>query len=221
MRASDLFQEHEIAAIESAIDAAERATAAEIVPVVASASGRYDRAEDLFGLCLGLVALAITWFALGGHGSAVAASWAPAGPGLGTALLAVLGGFVAGAALATRFTVLRLPFISRTEMLEEVTRGAREAFQRERLRATTNAAGVLIYVSVHERLVRVLADDRAAEHLSAAMLEEICALVTDGLKRGTAADGLGAAIARTGELLADALPASGTSELPNRLVLLD
>lgn len=220
MRASDLFSRDEIASIESAIDTAEQATAAEIVPVVASASGRYDRAEDLFGLCLALIALAVAWFALD-NDSAVAASWAPAGLGLGAALVIVLGGFVAGAALAARLTVLRLPFISRVEMLEEVERGAREAFQRERLRATTNGAGVLIYVSVHERLVKVLADDRAAEHLSAAMLEEICALVTAGLKRGAAADGLRAAIARTGELLAGPLPAAGASELPNHLVLLD
>ena len=140
---------------------------------------------------------------------------------LGAALALVLVGFVVGAALASRITALRLPFISRAEMHEEVERGAREAFQRERIRTTTNGAGVLIYVSLHERLVRVLADDRAAEHLSAAMLEEICALVTDGLKRGAPADGLRDAISRTGELLANALPASGTSELPNRLVLRD
>lgn len=220
MRASDLFSRDEITAIERAIEAAEQATAAEIVPVVASASGRYDRAEDLFGLCLALTALTVAWIALDTNG-AVTASWAPAGLGLGTALFIVLGGFIVGAALAARLTVLRLPFISRAEMLEEVARGAREAFQRKRIRATTNGAGVLIYVSVHERLVRVLADDRAAQHLSTAMLEEICALVTDGLKRGAAAEGLSAAIARTGELLATALPASGASELPNHLVLLD
>jgi putative membrane protein len=220
MRASDLFSRDDVASIESAIDAAERATDAEIVPVVASASGRYDRAEDLFGLCLALITLATAWIALDSGGPG-AASWASAGLGLGAALALVLVGFVVGAALASRITVLRLPFISRAEMHEEVERGAREAFQRERIRTTTNGAGVLIYVSLHERLVRVLADDRAAEHLSAAMLEEICALVTDGLKRGAPADGLRDAISRTGELLANALPASGTSELPNRLVLRD
>lgn len=220
MRASNLFSRDDIAAIETTIETAERAAAAEIVPVVTSASGRYDRAEDLFGLCLALLALALAWVVFDSN-SAVTASWASSGLGLGAALIIVLGGFIAGATLATRVTALRLPFISSAEMLAEVERGAREAFQRERIRATTNSAGVLIYVSLHERLVRVLADDRAAEQLSSAMLEEICTLVTDGLQRGAAADGLCAAITRTGELLANALPANGASDLPNHLVLID
>ncbi|MGR9089060.1 MAG: hypothetical protein ACU85U_00605 [Gammaproteobacteria bacterium] len=220
MRASELFSREDIESIERAIEQAEQSTAGEIVPVVASASGRYDRAEDLFGVCMALVALACAWIALDST-SDIGSSWAPAGLGLGAALAIVLGAFLAGATLASRVTVLRLPFISRAEMREEVARSAREAFQRERIRATSNGGGVLIYVSVYERLVKVIADDRAAEHLSAGMLEEICALVTDGLKRTAPADGLRDAILRTGELLTPALPVSGASELPNRLVLRD
>ena len=46
--------------IEAAIGEAEQKTAGEIVPVVATASGRYDRGEDLFGLvALCLVAVLV------------------------------------------------------------------------------------------------------------------------------------------------------------------
>ena len=51
-------------AINTAVAAAESKTSAEIVPVVADSSGRYDRAEDLCGLWLGLILMIITWILL-------------------------------------------------------------------------------------------------------------------------------------------------------------
>ena len=130
---------------------------------------------------------------------------------------------MANAILATHFPVLRLPFIARAEMIEEVERSARETFQRVRIRDTDAGTGVLIYVSLYEHVVKVICDDSAAATLPMESLEEVCALMVDGLKRGQPAEGLVLAVKKTGELLAPNLPpsANDTNELANHLVLID
>ena len=60
-RASELFSEQDRRVVRAAVEEAERGTAGEIVPVVATTSGRYDRGEDLFGLVVAVVALTIAW----------------------------------------------------------------------------------------------------------------------------------------------------------------
>ena len=61
VRASTFFPEEDKVLIEKAIADAEQATSGEIVPVVATRSGRYDRAEDLVGIILGLVVVSLVW----------------------------------------------------------------------------------------------------------------------------------------------------------------
>ena len=53
IKATRLITDADRQRINAAIADAELHTSAEIVPVVASASGRYDRAEDIAGLWLG------------------------------------------------------------------------------------------------------------------------------------------------------------------------
>ncbi|HLG43293.1 MAG TPA: hypothetical protein VI643_08000, partial [Planctomycetota bacterium] len=57
MVASSFFSEADRKAVSEAIAAAERATAGEIVPVVSTRSGDYDRAEDLAGLGAAMLAV--------------------------------------------------------------------------------------------------------------------------------------------------------------------
>jgi putative membrane protein len=221
--ASSLFNQQEKQSIEAAIAAAEKTTAGEIVPVIATVSGRYDRAEDVFGLLFGIVALIAAWVLFQDPASA---SWSTIQTqvlGLPAIAGILIGGFLLGAMLASYFPMLRLPFIARAEMIEEVERRALETFQRERIRDTGGATGVLIYVSLYEHIVKVIGDDAAAATLPVAALEEICALIVDGLKQGRPADGLQQAVTRTGELLAEQLPrtAEDTNELANHLILID
>ena len=60
-QASDIFSSQQRQQVEQAITEAESGTSCEIVPVVASASGRYDRAEDIIGLWLAVIAAAAVW----------------------------------------------------------------------------------------------------------------------------------------------------------------
>ena len=58
--ASSLFTDSDRERVNNSVRAAEARTSAEIVPVVATASGRYDRAEDLIGLWLGVLFMVVT-----------------------------------------------------------------------------------------------------------------------------------------------------------------
>lgn len=82
--------------------------------------------------------------------------------GLAAVIAIIVAGFLVGATLATRFPVLRLPFIPPGEMRHEVERRALEVFQRYRIRTTRGGTGVLIYVSLYEHMVRVVPGASAA-----------------------------------------------------------
>lgn len=224
MKASQLFTARDRERIAEAIAAAEARTSGEIIPVAAGESGRYDRAEDVFGVLTALAVLATGWTLSGMRSGSE--DWVSAGtppPGLFGVALLVIVGFAAGASLASFVPVLRLPFILRQEMDEEVDRSAAEAFHRFRLRETAGATGILIYVSLYEHRVRVLGDSAISGKLGEADWQSICSAVTDGMKRGLPAEGLVQAIGRAGDLLARHFPreTSDRNELVNELKLLD
>ena len=223
-RASDLFDEDQRRRINEAVAAAERRTAAEIVPAIATASGRYDRAEDLVGLWVGLVAMIVVWFVF--RAAPPSGDWAAGWrwtAGVWPLVAAVLIGFVAGAGLASFCPVLRRLFIPRRELAAEVKRMARQVFFDSRLSRTTGRTGLLIFVSLYERRVVVLADEAVSDALGESDLQAIRDDVLGGLRSKQACEGLCAAIARAGELLESRLPiqADDTDELANELVVLD
>jgi len=221
--ASSLFNAEDKRSVELAIAEAEKMTAGEIVPVIATVSGRYDRAEDLFGLVFALIVLTATWTLFQSTNETGWAVTHSAALGLPAVAGILIGGFVIGAALATHFPVLRLPLITRAEMLEEVERRALETFQRERVRDTSSGTGVLIYVSLYEHLVKVIGDNAVSAELPEEALEDVCALVVNGLRIGRPAEGLQQAVKKTGELLAAHLPptAESANELANHLIFVD
>jgi putative membrane protein len=211
-KASELFTAEEREAISRAVSSAESRTAAEIIPAVTSSSGRYDRAEDVFGLIFALLVLVVGWLALSDGRPSEDWTGVSVPPfGLFSVIVTLLVGFAIGAALATRFPVLRLPFISAREMRDEVERAAGEAFFRLRLRKTAGATGILIYVSVYERMVRVVGDDAIAEK------------PIEGLRDERPGEGLVAAIERCGDLCAPHFPPlpDDEDELSNELRILD
>lgn len=222
-KATSLFTDEDKAAVEQAIVSAEQMTSAEIVPVVATASGRYDRAEDIFGFVLSLVALSLYWLLVQ---PSVGTNWSTDGSGqplLWPVLIILTAAFVIGASLATILPSLRLPFISRQEMQEEVERRARETFQRQRIRATDNSNGVLIYLSLYEHMVHVVGDDAVNEHISASDWQQVTEIIVRAMKSDQPTEGLVEAIAHCGQMLKEHFPyhENDRNELANSLVLLD
>ena len=224
-QASRYFSDEDKKAISAAVAEAETSTSGEIVPVVATVCGRYDRAEDVVGLLTGLIVLAGGWlFCPYVHPDA---GWRAgillSSTGLVPALVCVLAGFIAGSALATRIPALRLPFIPAREMQEEVQRAAWAAFAEFRLRGTRDSTGILIFVSLYERRVVVIPDDGIAQKTGGDAWRDVRDLVIDGLRRKQAAEGLKAGIRKCGEILSLHCPrkADDRNELGDELRLID
>ncbi len=224
-KATQLFTKDEIRAIEAAVTEVEKMTSAEVVPVVATASGRYDRAEDLFAFLLSLLVLGCAWGGFQGIRSS-AMEWSGSLAfrlNLPLVLAILIAVFFTGIALASRFPLLRLPLIAKREMREEVERRARETFQRLRIRGTRNATGILIYVSLHERMVHVVGDDAINAKLSRDDWEALSEIIISGFKDGQPMEGMRNGIRRCGEILARHFPIEpgDRNELADKLHLID
>ncbi|MCR9202000.1 MAG: hypothetical protein NXI04_25440 [Planctomycetaceae bacterium] len=223
-RAAELFNETQRQQVEEAVASAEAATSCEIVPVVARASGRYDRAEDMVGLWLAVLAALVCWLTLP-RGGQESGDWESSGAVWGPVVLvlAMVLFFIVGAVAASRVSWLRRLFTPRSEMQQEVMSRARETFFDKRVHHTASGSGLLVYVSLHERLAVVLGDERVLEAVSQTVLDELCADLTARLRSSGPAEILPAFIADTGKRLADKLPAteSRADELPNALILMD
>jgi putative membrane protein len=115
---------------------------------------------------------------------------------------------------------LKKPFISKQEMLEEVAEAAFTAFYRHGLHATRDQTGIIIYVSVFERSVQVLADKGINDHVDPAVWAEVVSMITEGIKAGKPGEALCKGVARCGELVTGHFPIKhdDTDELPNLII---
>ncbi|WP_221435545.1 TPM domain-containing protein [Algisphaera agarilytica] len=217
------FDEQDVQRVNTAIGEVEEITSAEIVCVAAASSGRYDRAEDIFGLLLGMIAAGLVWIFLpdavpGGD------TWAGYTPTTKIAFmaLAVLGGFVLGTVWASHAWPLRRPFVPKSEQRENVSHAASAAFFDQSLHHTRAGTGLLIYLSMDERRAVILADEAVLEALSQTTLDTLCRDLTKLLAETDAAEALCQTIRRAGQHL-EALPRDedDTNEHPNTLVLID
>lgn len=203
---------------------AESRTSAEIVPVVAGSSGRYDRPEDIVGLWLSVVLLVLFWF-LVPRASEEPGSWggmSDAGR-LAILVVAVVGGFIAGAFAAMRIDRLRRLFTPKSQMRDEVSLRARQVFFDGRVHHTAADSGLLIYISLFEHMAAVIGDRAIVEKLGQSFLDELCARLIEQLKTGSPTDALVATLQSAEDRLAKALPRSADdrNELPDALVVID
>jgi putative membrane protein len=223
-QASTLFNEEQQQQVERAVQAAEGLTSCEVVPVVATASGRYDRPEDMVGLWLATLAAAITWYIFP-RSLNETGSWE--GPSLlvqlPIILLAVVVSFLVGVVLAARTGWLRRLFTPRQQMLEEVSARARETFFDKRIHHTKEATGLLIYLSLFEHMAVVLGDQNVMDQVGQDFLDDLCDQLTKGMREGHATEALCSVIATAGEKLSGPLPCGDqdTNELHDTLVLID
>lgn len=223
-RASKFFTQEQRKEIADAVAEAESKTSAEIVPVVATDSGRYDRAEDSFGLVLGLLTLPVLWLLFEWHPGSQA-QWGPQNPlnSILRLMLGVFGGYLVGAFAASRIGPLRRLFTTRREMYEEVESRAQETFFDQRIHHTQGGTGLLIYVSLYEHIAVVFADEAVNARLGQTALDELCKTLTDNMHSGNPTLAFVATIRAAGEKLSKVMPreANDRNELPDALVILD
>jgi len=207
MNAEDILSEEDLEAVREAIEGAEQRTSAEFVCAVATESDRYDRAESIAGLGLGVLLLALVQ---AGHDNWLVASgsWAPTGGvHLAWQIGSVVVGFVVGSFVASYWHALRRLLVAPDHLRGAVERAGWRVFGMNKLSSTEDRAGVLVYVSLFERKVAVLADGGAREVLGDEIIGELRDIAVDRLKddrpRATFVD----TVERAADALEEELPA--------------
>jgi putative membrane protein len=224
MVASKLFTEEDRKAVSAAVAEAEKKTSAEIVPVVATSSDRYERAEDLIGLGTAIVAVASTWTQF--QKLRPSSDWDGADElvfHLPYVLAVMVAGFLIGLFAAKAIPRLKRLAASRRAMAGRVLIAAHHAFDALHVRDTAGATGVVIYVSLFERRVCVWADRAVSAKIPESEWKEACELLTRSLKEGRHSEGFVAAIRKCGDVLSKHFPIQpgDVNELSNELRVLD
>ena len=221
MVASKLFNAEDRKAVSSAVAEAEKKTSAEIVPVVATTSDAYERAEDLVGLAMAVLAVP----AASSQFHRLPTDWnaEESSIQLPFMLAAMLGGWVVGVLLARAAPWLKRLFVSRRKMTARVLIAAHHAFDSLHAHKTAGGTGVVIYVSLFEHRVCVWSDRHISAKIPETEWKTITETLISALHDGNARDGMIEAIRRCGELLAKDFPVQpgDVNELPNELRLLD
>lgn len=197
--AARFLSDEERERIQNAVKEAEENTSGEIVPMVVSSSYDYPLADVLGGAAISLpLALLVSpfvghWFWVGGQNMWI-----------------FLGLFIAFFFLfhqVVRHTLwLKRVFISPKEIEEEVKEAAVVSFFREGLYQTREETGVLIFISVFEHRVWILADRGIDQKVEKGKWDQIVRGITAGIKQGRQADAICEAVRQTGDLLRSHFP---------------
>jgi putative membrane protein len=122
--------------------------------------------------------------------------------------------------LAFRWLPLKMRVIPKSVRLRRAARTAREQFLAQGVHNTGDRCGVLIFVSVAEHYVEILADRAINEKVDQAAWDAIVAAFVAAVKQGEVAAGFEQAVQACGDLLATHFPAAPDSrnELPDHLI---
>jgi putative membrane protein len=207
MNADKYFTAEEQEKIHQAVVSAESRTSGEIVPMIVASSSRYAEA-NVTGLIIGLVI-----------GSAAALVWGDPWALIHAQLMYPLLGAAAGLALSHVPPIKRL-LISGSRIAEAVHERSLAAFTAHGLHYTKGHTGILIFASLFERRVVVLADRGIHEKVQDGTWDEIVRIITSGLKSNDGAAAFCAAIEKCGKILAEHFPrsADNQNELGDKLV---
>jgi putative membrane protein len=111
-------------------------------------------------------------------------------------------------------------FVSGKTIDSEVKEAAVNGFFKQGLYRTRRSTGVLVFVSVFEKRIRILADRGIDEKLEPAVWQGVVADVVKGIRDGRAADAICRAVAEIGRLLEAHFPIEpdDTDELKGLIV---
>lgn len=112
-------------------------------------------------------------------------------------------------------------FTPNEDEVAQVHNRAELEFYRAQMRKTTKRTGILIFVSVMERRVVILADEGIAAHYPKETWDEAVRLMVEEFKQGQVYAGFQKAIGRCGQILQTHLPATHdkSNELADHLVI--
>ena len=231
----DLLTPQDLAVIEAAVRDAETRTSGEIYCVVAGESSDYHGTPTAWAAGVALLAPALLLLA----GIQVTApdvmmygGWTASqveGIGEATARAALIGTLVLQAALfaVTLLIVsihgIRMALTPSGMKRDQVRRQAQAQFLAKNLHTTRERTGVLIYVSIAERMAELIADESIHAQVADKTWDTAMAALTAGLRRGEAVEGFKAAINQCADVLAKSFPArhgDNPNELSDAVVVL-
>jgi putative membrane protein len=207
-RAVTTFTDDDRTAVHRAVAEAERKTVGEILPVVVERSDPHPGADWLAALCFVLI------------GSSLLGPWLPWNRPV-FLLLAQLALGGVGFGLARLLPDFKRLFILDSRATAVAEEQAFQEFYAHRLHKTEAATGVLVFVSLLEHRVVLLADEGIDAKVDAAFWAETDDAILDGIRRGSLRDGLVDGIARAGECLSRSFPwkEGDRNEIPDRVIV--
>jgi putative membrane protein len=223
----------ELSAIEAAVREAETRTTGEIYCVVSEESSAYGETPLAYAAGVALLAPAILLLA-GVHVSIpdFFSTWSAVQVGeaieqavrsalIGTIVLQGL--LFVATALIVAIPAVRRALTPRGLKRDRVRRRAAEQFLAKNLHLTRERTGVLIFVSLGERMAELMADEGIASQVDPKVWDRAMAALTEGLKRGEPAAGFAAAVGLCADVLAERFPprpGDNPNELPDAVVVL-
>jgi putative membrane protein len=223
----------DLSAIEAAVREAELRTTGEIYCVVAEESSDYG--ETPLAWAAGVALLAPALLLLGGVEVSIPdffSTWTAVQVGEaieGAVRRALIGAIVLQAILfVATALIVSIPAVRRTLTprglkRDRVRRRATEQFVAKNLHLTRERTGVLIFVSLGERMAELIADEGIASHVDPKVWDRAMAALIEGLKRGQPAAGYAAAIGLCADVLAERFPPrpdDNPNELSDAVVVL-
>lgn len=200
------LNETEKAQLRAAIRQAEAKTTGEIVTVIAQSSGDYFYYPTLWAAMLAILSPLLPMI--------FAVSFAPLGIIELQLLVFVL------LALVLRWPPLKMRIVPYAVKQQYCARRAREQFLAQNLHTTRERTGVLLYVSVAERRVELLADAGIHARVADGTWDEVVNKLTARVKVGEIGAGFVEAVNSVSAQLATHFPAAGVNlnELPDHLI---
>jgi len=120
-----------------------------------------------------------------------------------------------------RFPVLKRPFVSREEIAEEVEEAAIHSFYHRKVHETRDRTGILIYISLYEHSVRVLADTGIDAVVGKQAWQGVVETITKGIRDQRQGEAIASAVEQCGKLLSRHFPRKpdDTNELNDAVII--
>ena len=187
--------------IDDHIRQAEKNTIGEIVVMVVSSSYHYPMADVLGGTIFAVpLALILLPYVGGLLWAGMDNVWIFIG------LFVIL--FAIFLNIIKRIYWLKRLFISSAELKAEVKEAAEKEFFNQGLYRTREETGILIFISVFEHQVWVLADRGINEKLPSGTWQDVVKYIVDGIRKRRQADAICQAVDQIGQILETHFPAS-------------
>ena len=192
--------------IQNAIADIESRTAAEVVPVILSASDAYPVAFFRVGVVCAFLAGFISYFVFPHYDALVY-------------LLVQIPFFFAGVLLA-EIPAIRRTFLFRSEMATETFQRAVEIFHRKGLHTCKDRNGILLIISLMERQAHLLADSGIDEKVAPGTWDVIIKNLVENIRSGRMTKGYKEALLACGLVLEEHFPhqSGDVNELSNVLI---